>query len=197
MASQILAFALVAKICLVSAASLSPRIAGPKSFDNEEKAILWVFVGMAAFGAVWVGGFKTYDWVKANYTTSIEAKRQANDNADLEAGISIELDNIKFPEPVKMKRSTSVVSNLMKKLKKQDLYVAGQRDTNNNPNAGRSGMINQFSSMSTLREQDDPPPEYVKGPEFAVGSPGELDLSDSEDEKSEPEGSETKKDEDS
>lgn len=192
MISPIFTFALVANICLASAASLSPRLAGPKSFTEGQKGLLWYFVAMAAFGVVWFGGFKTYDWVKAMYATRLKAKRQANQNADLEAALSVELDNVTAPEPAKTKDSTYEVSDLRKKPGVKDLYVAGQPGASTGPNACRLGALNQFPSMSTLKEHEDPPPAYVKGPEFVVGSRGELDLSDSEDEKSEPEGNETK-----
>jgi hypothetical protein len=182
MVSTILTFALVANICLASAAPLSARLAGPKSFDKDEKIMLWFFVGMACFAVVWVGGFKTYDWVKAMYATKLEAKHQANQNADLEAAFSIELDNVKAPEPAKMNGSTSEVSSLKKKSEAQKLYVAGQTSARTSPNAGHSGALNHFPSMSTLREQQDPPPAYVKDSEFAIGSPSDLGLSDSEDE---------------
>jgi len=182
MVSTILTFALVADICRSEAAPLSARLAGPKSFNKDQKVMLWFFVGMACFGFVWVGGFKTYDWVKAMYATKMETKHQANQNADLEAAFSIELDNVKAPEPAKTKRFTSEISNLKKKPETQSLCAAGQTGASTNPNAGRSGVLNHFPSMSTLREQEDPPPAYVKGSEFAVGSLGELGLSDSEDE---------------
>lgn len=182
MVSTILTFALVANICLASAAPLSVRLAGPKSFNKDQKELLWFFVGMASFGVVSVGGFKTYDWVKAMYATKLEAKHQTNQNADLEAAFSIELDNVKAPEPSKTKGSNSEVSNLRKKPEAQNLYIAGQTGASTNPNASRSGALNHFPSMYTLKEQGDPPPAYGKGSEFAVGSPNELGLSDSEDE---------------
>jgi hypothetical protein len=118
MVSTILTFALAVNICLVSAAPISRR-----SLEERHKFLLWYFGSMIAFVILWFGGWTLYDKVKASNAAKLKTKTQANQNSDLEAGLSTELVIVQAPEPAKMKGSTSQVYIPTKKFKTQNLHA--------------------------------------------------------------------------
>jgi hypothetical protein len=118
MVSTILTFALAVNICLVSAAPISRR-----SLEKRHIFLIAYIGSMIAVAALWFGGWTLYDKVKASNAAKLKAKSQANQNSDLEAGLSTELVNVQAPEPAKMKGSTSQVCSPTKKFKTQNLHA--------------------------------------------------------------------------